>query len=183
MDLIRGNGAGRYYQGKVTVNVDPLGLDRIQAHVPGMYDTDFGAVPWIMPMKFSPFGIGATWGVYGSPAVGSDVLILLQDGDGHYPMYLSSQTADSSGTFPSGTSWGFKDPYGNTLKMAADNTVQFSSGSGATVNISATGDVTINTPGDIDLTATGAVNVTASGDATVTASGNLALSGASISLN
>lgn len=176
LDLVSGNGSGRYYMGKVLDNVDPLGLDRIKASVSGLYDTDYGEIPWIAPIKISPFGIGAAWGVYGSPAIDSDVLILLQDGDGHYPLYMSVQINDSSADFPSGESWGFTDPWANKLQVKSDQTIHFESGSGVSVDISETGKLTITTPDDAALHTTGNVTVTATGNIDVSADGNVSVS-------
>lgn len=181
LDLMRRDGPGRWYMGKVVVNVDPLGRDRIQVRAPGLYDPDMGPVPWVGPIKISPFGIGGSWGVYGSPAIGSDVLILLQDGDGHYPMYMSVQTSSSAPAFPSGAAWGFTDPYGNTLKMSADNSVSFTAASGATVSISAGGDIAVNAPGSVSVNAGSGASVTSPNNTingTTTINGNTTINGA-----
>jgi len=181
--LSGGNGKTRKYLGKVTNNVDPLGLDRIQANVPDLYDPTLGPVPWIGPKKDALFGIGATWGIYGSPAIGSDVLISLQDDDPHYPEYESVQLNSSASNFPSGTSWGFKDPYGNTLKITSDKNISFVAASGCTITISPVGSITINTPGSLSATVGGSTTLTSTGATTITSSGTLALHGASITLN
>ena len=107
---------GKYFLGKVVENADPLNLDRIKASVTNLYDPDLGDVPWAGPIKISPFGIGASYGWYGNPSVGSDVLILLQEGDIQYPLYMSVQLTGNE-NFPSGSSWGFADPAGNTFKV------------------------------------------------------------------
>ena len=49
-----------YYVGIVTNNNDPLGIGRVQANVPGLYDTSKGPVPWIGPIKDSPYGFGVS---------------------------------------------------------------------------------------------------------------------------
>jgi phage baseplate assembly protein gpV len=162
LGLSSGNGTTRKYLGKVINNVDPLGLDRIQASVPGLYDEQLGPVPWIGPKKISPFGVGDTWGVYGTPAIGSNVLISLQDADPHYPKYESIQTKSSAADFPSGSSWGFKDPYGNMLKVTADKAISLTTGAGVTINISPSGSVSIATPGSATLSAGGSVSVSGS---------------------
>lgn len=140
------DGAGnKWLRGKVVTNVDPLNLDRIQVSVPGLYDPDLGPVPWIGALKHSPFGIGDGYGVYGSPAVGSDVAIRLQDGDVHYPEYCSLQ-AFANGEFPSGQSWGFKDPAGNKLIVQGKDVV-FQTGGGFIFHIDQSGNFTLTVPG------------------------------------
>jgi phage baseplate assembly protein gpV len=167
MDLGEGY-KDQYFNGTVTQNVDPLNLDRIQASVPGLYDPNQGAIPWIMPAKFSPFGIGSTWGVYGSPAIGSDVLIWLQKGDPHFPLYMSMQVT-ANDEFPSGKSWGFVDPAGNTLNVQ-DKVIDFKSASGVVIHIDDAGKLTITTASDCDMNISGSMNMTIDGDWNVSAS-------------
>jgi hypothetical protein len=163
--------SGRYFVGKVVNNTDPLNLDRVQATVPNLYDKDLGELPWIGPVKTSPFGIGATWGVYGSPNVGSDVLILLQDGDPHYPLYHSIQTKKND-DFPTNQGWGFKDFYGNKFRVASDKTVQFIAVAGATFNIAVDGSISVTTVANQSLTVQGNSNVAVTGNSTVGVTGN-----------
>lgn len=107
-----------YYLGKVINNQDPEGLHRIQADVPGLYDSSAGEVPWIAPHPASPFGIGVGYGTYGSPAVDSDIKIELQNGDEHNALYSPVQTkAGVNANFSDPNVWGFKDPSGNTLRV------------------------------------------------------------------
>ncbi len=137
---------GKYLWGVVHNNVDPLGLDRIQVHVPNLYEPDQGEVPWIGPFKVSPFGIGSSWGVYGSPARGSDVLILLQDGNSHYPAYVAGIQRRANLDFNSGTSWGFVDPLGNKLHFDLESgTVTFRAHSGVSFIITPSGGVHLTT--------------------------------------
>lgn len=136
---LRDDYKGRLFLGVVTDNKDPLNMDRVQVSVLGLYDPNSGSVPWCGPLKISPFGISKDWGVYGAPAIGSDVLILLQDGDAHYPMYLSIQRAAQAG-FVSGTNWGFVDPFKNRLNFdLATGAIQFVAAAGVTINISKDG--------------------------------------------
>lgn len=135
-----------YYLGTVTANVDPLGLHRIQANVPGLYDTNSGEVPWIGPHKDSPFGFGTgpngQYGTYGSPAIGSKVKIELQNGDEHNALYSPVQVlADVNTDFSAPNVWGFKDPAGNTLRVdMIAGTWTFTHQSGDQVQYQPTGD-------------------------------------------
>ena len=173
LDMVEGY-KGKYFLGKVTTNVDPKNLDRIKASVVGLYDPNLGDIPWIGPIKNSPFGFGESYGIYGTPAIGSDVLILLQDGDPHYPLYMHVQLS-ANGAFPSGSSWGFKDPAGNTLNVQG-NVVNFTSASGVVINIDASGKLAITTVSDCALSVGGNLSATVSGDATVTTTGNASIS-------
>ena len=177
MDLTGGY-EGKFFLGKVVENVDPLNISRIKASVQGLYDPDSGDIPWAGPVKFSPFGCGPAWGPYGSPEIGSDVLILLQDGDAHYPVYWSVQMF-ANASFPSGTSWGFQDPYGNFFRMDAAKTVKVETASGVKINIDGEGNVSINVPGnskttvgkDYKLNVTGDCAIGVEGDCKVTVGG------------
>lgn len=175
LELFTDYGSGKFFLGKVYDNQDPLNLDRIRASVPGLYDPDLGETPWIGPVKFSPFGTGDTWGVYGTPAVGSNVLILLQDGDPHYPMYFSVQTKENT-EFPSGECWGFQDPYGNVLKVTS-TVIDLTTQDGVSITITE-GKVTLNCPSDFTATAAsftlnGPVNI----NGAVGVSGNVSTTG------
>ena len=169
---------GLFFLGKVIDNSDPLNLGRIRAQIQGLYDSSFGELPWCGPKKASPFGIGPTWGVFGSPAIGSDVRVTLQNGDPHYPEYEPIQANPPDSEFPTGgASWGFKDPYGNVLKVLQNKTVEFRAAAGVTLNISPAGslsvtsvaDLTINTSGDLSINSGGSTTINSGGDFSVTA--------------
>lgn len=160
LELFTDYGSGKFFLGKVYDNKDPLNLDRIRASVPGLYDPDLGETPWIGPVKFSPFGTGDTWGVYGTPALDSNVLILLQDGDPHYPMYFSVQTKENT-EFPSGECWGFQDPLGNKVKFdLSTGEISFTTSTGVSVDVDMSGNVSVVSPGNISANANGSVSVT-----------------------
>src|SRR5882672_6069488 len=109
-----------YYLGTVTNNADPLGIGRVQANVPGLYNTAKGPVPWVGPIKDSPFGFGigpkGPYGVYGAPAIGSQIKVELQKGDENNALYEPIPTVPSANpAFKDPQTWGFQDPSGNQL--------------------------------------------------------------------
>jgi hypothetical protein len=111
-----------YYIGTVTGNNDTVGIGRVQANVPGLFDTDQGEVPYIGPLKDSPFGYGTgangPYGVYGMPQVGSTIKVELQNGDEHQGLYTTLITAQSAHPwFNTPSRWGFVDPVGNSLQV------------------------------------------------------------------
>src|ERR1700693_5312455 len=79
-----------YLVGTVIANNDPLGLNRVQVTIPDILDSNQGPVPWIGPHAYSPFGQGSGYGVYGSPAVGSEVKVKFQEGKANYGFYEAS---------------------------------------------------------------------------------------------
>lgn len=175
-----------YIVGTVIDNQDPEGLGRVKVNVPNLFDPTQGDVPWIGPSKKSPFGIGSGYGVYGSPQVGSQVRIELQDGDAHYGLSVADEytKANANAKFKDPWKWGFKDPSGNELFVDLHTQDwQFTHSSGLTIFINHNGRLTITTPEDTDVIASGKVNITSSGDTTITASGNVDIHGTIINLN
>lgn len=160
---------GTYFKGKVIDNNDPLNLDRIKATVPGLYDSDGGDLPWIGPIKYAPFGQGEGWGSHGAPAIGSDIIVLLQQGDQHHPVYHSLK-AVADEEFPSGETWGYRDPFGNRFICKTAGEVEFKSNSGVVINISANGDLAITTPGSLSASVAGDMNLAVAGSTTMSAS-------------
>lgn len=174
LDLIE-NYDGKYLLGTVVNNTDPQNLDRIQVSIPNLYDPGQGDIPWAAAIKFSPFGIGSGWGTYGAPAVGSQVLILLQNGDPAYPLYQSiltapnSMFADQNGA--SGSVWGWKDPAGNSL-VVADQDIVFTASSGVIFHIDSAGNLDVTVQGDVTGTIQGKLTASVTGDVTVNTQGN-----------
>lgn len=134
-----------YILGEVKINEDPIAKDRIKVAVPGLYDPDQGEVPWVGTLKWSPFGQGKNWGWYGSPAVGSDIAIELQEGDPNYPLYHSVQRYAPPEEFSkSGKVWGFKDPKGNVFRCDLETgDVLFTTPSGVVINIDENGKIKV----------------------------------------
>lgn len=177
-----------YKIGTVTENVDPLGLGRIQVNIPELFDSSKGEVPWVGPHKFSPFGIGPNYGVYGSPYVGSEVRVKFQNGDPHYGLAEASEysKANANPKFKDPQTWGFKDPSGNELFVNMESGAwEFTHSSGSSVKYDQTGDLatvvvaneTKQVQGNVDeqvegnenLTIQGSLNITVQGSATISA--------------
>jgi phage baseplate assembly protein gpV len=94
----------------------------------------------------------------------------LQDGNKQYPMYHCIGRHAAPAGFPSGTSWGFKDPAGNILKVdLAAQTVRFATSTGVVFAVDASGNLAITVPGTTTVNATGDVTVNAQHKVTVVA--------------
>lgn len=159
--------------GTVTENIDPLNLSRIKVRIAGLYDPDKGEVPWAGPIKNSQFGISDSWGIYGSPAVGSDVVVYLQNGDPHYPVYYSIQR-HANPEFASGTSWGFVDPKGNKLKVdLTSGSITLTTNDNVVFNTDGQGNLSVTVPGTTSVESTGNITVTGDADITVNAAANV----------
>lgn len=195
---------GKLLEGVVVDNNDPEGIDRVKATIPGIYSTAEDS-PWIGPVKKSPFGSGSGWGTFGPPAVGSTLIVELQDGDPHYPVYhgvllkSSHKTSDQKSKFHK-DAWGFEDPDHNRLVVdLAAHTTSFTSSSGVKFEISASGDLTVTTPehtvvnvggnlsaqvtGNASLTVGGNASATVSGSTSLTSGGEVSIKGSKINLN
>lgn len=191
-----------YILATVVSNTDPDGINRIQVDAPGIFDSHNGEVPMIGSHTYSPFGIGPTWGVYGSPYVGSVVKVKLQGGDTNQGQYEASAYPKSFANpkFASPMTYGYKDPKGNelfvNLETGAWEWTHFSGfkqaydGSG-NLTVTAPANMTENIQGALNITVHGATTLNAqggltanvTGDANVTASGNVNIRGATINLN
>lgn len=172
-----------HYIGTVVSNQDPEGIGRIQANVPGLYDSSLGPIPWIGPDKDSPFGFGTNtkgaYGVYGSPQEGSIVRVILQNGDEHKPLYRPLLTVpNANSTFASPTVWGFSDPDGNIViyDMSA-HTYRFVTAGGAVITIDTNANRVTTVGNDTTNTKNWTVNVT--GNASISASGNASVQASS----
>ncbi len=191
-----------YMVGTVVENEDPLGINRIKVKIPNFWDPGQGELPWVGPHPYSPFGIGSGFGTYGSPAIGAEVKVLLQDGDSNYGFYESSlySKANANAKFKSPKTWGFKDPSGNELfvDMEAQDW-QFTHSSGTTVFYNKDGDQTTHIIKDqittvdgksettvtdiIKIDAGGDITITTGGNLTATASGDVKITGSTVQLN
>lgn len=164
---------GIKFLGKVVKNEDPLNLDRVQVRVDGLYDPDDGEVPWAGPRKLSSFGIGNGFGIYGVPAVGADVIITLQNGDPHYPMYESVQRYAHL-DYPSGHVWGFVDPDGNKLKVDLQgHTVTFTSSTNVVFHIDNQGNLSVDVPGTTTVTSQKTISLISEQDMNLNATGSI----------
>ena len=175
-----GNG---YYVGTVTNNQDPLNLSRVQASVPGLYDPSQGSVPWIAPLKDSPFGFGTgskgLYGTYGTPPEGSIIIVELQKGDPHKPFYRNLYTAPNVNATFTPNVWGFTDPDGNTVIYDMNaHTYRFVTAGGASINIDGSGKRITAVNGDTEncngpwvINVTGNASIHASGSYTFQAGG------------
>lgn len=165
-----------YIIGTVVENVDPVGIGRIKVSVPNLFEPHQGDVPWVGPHKKSPFGIGSGYGVYGSPAIGSQVRIKLQDGDAHYPLFEADEYSKQNANpkFKDPKTWGFKDPSGNELFVNMDTQDwQFTHSSGLTLQYDVDGNLRLHVPGDSTTDIQGDETKTVAGDSATTVTGDI----------
>lgn len=162
-----------YYLGTVTLNADSTGLGRVQAHIPGTFDTNAGEVPMIGRIPSSPyaFGIGPNgpYGVYGTPPVGALVKVEFQNGDQNKGLW---ECFASEGMIPDAfkdpNTWGWRDPAGNQQYVnMSTGAFEWTHTSGASVKWDGSGNVIEVVPGN----ATWNVN----GNATMHVTGNFSL--------
>ena len=172
---------GVYFIGTVVDNQDPTGQHRFKATVPGLYDE--GDLPWIGFKRDSPFGNGSNWGTHGSPAIGSMVVIQLQNGSAMHPICEGFLTLSGHAdpAFADPNSWGFRDPHGNLFVInGSEGTLSFTHQSGTVINIGSGGETSVVSPTSVSVNAP-QVNATAN-QVTVDApnstfNGNVAING------
>lgn len=175
-----------YMLGTVTENDDGAGTSNVQVNIPNWSDTSQGEVPWVGAHPYSPFGIGPTWGWYGTPYKGSVVKVRYQDGDQHYGFYESSvlKPEHVPAEFKSPFVWGFKDPAGNTQVVNLQaKTWKFTTAGGYNVEYDGSGKVTVSAPAGQDETITGDLNLVVTGNMNITVTGNANITAATINLN
>jgi hypothetical protein len=164
-----------YLVGVVVDNADPLGQNRIKVKVPNFWDPAEGEIPWVGPHPYSPFGIGEGYGTYGSPAVGSEVRVHLQNSDANYGLYEASHYSKPNPKFSSPHTWGFKDPSGNELWVNMEtNAWEFTHSSGTTLKYNAQGDQTLTIVRDENVEVGRNATKTVAGDEATTVMGDAA---------
>ena len=162
--------------GIVQENADPLGIARIKVKITNVLDADQGPVPWCLPTKKSPFGQGAGYGVYGSPAVGSPVRITFQGGDPHYPVYEADEylAAHANPKFKDPKTWGYKDPGGSELFVNYETGAwEWTHQSGTSFKYDGDGNMSMHVAKDQTNDVVGNVTTTVGGNVTETVNGSL----------
>ena len=167
---------GRLFLGRVVNDQDPSGAGAFQASVPGLFEE--GELPWIGRIRESPFGIGPNFGTYGTPHVGSSVIIELQDGDANYPVCVGfyPKAAEVPDVFKNGRVWGYRDPSGTTLVVNPDEKLyHFTHASGTEYSINQDGELTANIVNNTTVNISGNAVANVSGSVQINVSGNATL--------
>jgi hypothetical protein len=178
-----------YYIGTVTANNDTVGIGRVQANVPGLFDAEQGEVPYVGPIKDSPFGFGTgakgPYGVYGMPQIGSTIKVELQNGDEHKGLYSTLITAQSAHPwFNTPSRWGFVDPAGNSLQIdMSTGAWTWTHQSGDSIAYDGSGDVVRVVKGNETDQITGNSTKTVGGGLTFNVTGNATINCAEFDLN
>jgi hypothetical protein len=178
-----------YYIGTVTANNDTVGIGRIQAHVEGLFDTEQGEVPYIGPLKDSPFGFGTgakgPYGVYGMPQIGSTIKVELQNGDEHQGLYTTLITAQSAHPwFNVPSRWGYVDPVGNMLQIdMSTGAWTWTHQSGDSIAYDGSGNVVQVVKGNDTETITGSSTQTIGNGITFNVTGNAQINCTTFDLN
>lgn len=180
-----------YLIGTVIDNEDPDGMNKVRVNVPNLMVGDKDGLPWIAPLPYSPFGIGASHGVYGSPQIGDLVAVKFQEGNIYYGFAEGSllPKSNANAKFKSPKTWGFKDPDGNELFVDIENHKwEFVTHTGTSIKHNANGDLNVHIVrdeitdivrdstttigGKLHITVTGNVDITAHANLTATVTGN-----------
>ena len=158
---------GRMFIGTVVDNNDPKKLTRVKATVLNLYEGAKELLPWIAP---SGNGIipNDPKGSYGTqilpPPIGSEIIIVLQDGNPQYGMWpgspLRKAVSELTSIYPFG--YGFKDPKGNWfLTNTKTGEVKYIHNTGTSIVISKDGAINVRSVKDINIHADGDIRMTA----------------------
>lgn len=150
------------FVGTVVNNVDPLGINRVQVTISGRLEAGSTDLPWMAPMRVSPFGQGAGFGVYGAPQIGSQVLIEAQDGHLDHAFYVAGYygVSNANAQFASPDVWGFQDPSGTYLIVNLKTKLwTFHHASGYIYSIDAGGNFSLQTPGNVSVKSPSVVDI------------------------
>ena len=147
---------GKVFIGKVIDNNDPSFLERVKVNIPGLYEGDAEALPWVAPKVSKGFGNSPGVGVFCVPNVGSWLYVELQDGNPHYPFYTGSPVQiradlpEADVNYP--YRYGFKDARGNVFYVdttPGQNTIHLRHSAGTEVTIQPNGSVVISCAGPL----------------------------------
>lgn len=188
----------KLFVAKVTDANDPNGLNRVRVEIPGKIIASPHA-PWFAPFRLAPFGAGAQFGTYGTPPVGAEVIVYLQDGDVNLGFYVAGYQSMSNmhPEFKDPNVWGFADPSGTKLVVNfASKVMVFTHASGIVETYSGSGSYTMFSPQDqtlraMNITLVAEANVLVQGKnvnvecetGSVSSSGALSITGNPINLN
>lgn len=170
--MVENDNVRKLFVAKVTDVNDPKGLNRIRVEIPGKIIASPHA-PWFAPFRLAPFGAGAQFGVYGTPPVGAEVIVYLQDGDVNFGFYAAGYQSmgNMHPEFKDPNVWGFADPSGTKLIVNfATKVMVFTHASGIVETYSGSGSYTMFSPQDQTLQAQ---NITLDAVANVVVKGEL----------
>lgn len=162
------------YKGVVIDNNDPMHLDRIKCHIPELYDSELGEVPWILPVKYCMFGQGSGFGQFGAPPIGAIALVELQGNDPNFPVYRGFMLTEENvnAKYVPGT-YGVLDPNGSELFVDTNSkTLTYTHVSGIQFVLNPDGTFRVNVPKDEQVQIGENANISVGGNANLTVQGN-----------
>lgn len=163
--------------GIVIDNNDPTKKQRVRVQIPGLLEGDAELLPWFIPRRVSPYGVGDDYGVVCIPRNGSRVYVTFQEGDGSFGEYLADVVSTST-TPPAEllTNYpdriGFFTPIGDIAYLdlkTKDMFLRRASGTG--FKIDTDGNVTLVCAKDFTQTVKGNYTVSIEGEYNVSAKG------------
>ena len=143
---------GRFYMARVVENKDPEMRQRVKVNIPNVMMGAAPSLPWIIPITYPAHGgTQKTHMVVSVPHIGDDILVLFQDGDLAYGMYVGSYPIAGQDIGPLAENYpnryGFRDPAGNHLYVdttEGKTDIEFRHNSGTKLHIDNTGNVQVH---------------------------------------
>ena len=150
----------RMYIAKVVDNKDPDMLQRIKVTIPDLMTGAPETLPWLLPVTYPAFGGTTTeYMTVNVPHIGDVVVVVFQDADLSYGMYIGSvpiggqQIGPLAENYPN--RYGFRDPANNHLYVDTTDgktDVEFRHNSGTVLHVDNAGNVTVHVVANRDTT-------------------------------
>jgi uncharacterized protein involved in type VI secretion and phage assembly len=141
-----------FFLATVVENNDPNKRQRIKVRISNLLEGEPDSLPWLAPLQDPGFGTGTAYGKVSVPRLGSVVVVIFQNSDPHYGLYLGT-LHHSNFSLPSELQtnypdrYGFKDIAGNFFfvdQTEGSVDVRFQHKSGTSILIDDQGNVTVN---------------------------------------
>lgn len=174
---------GQFFIGTVVDNQDPEKAERLRIRIPNLLGTETpdDQLPWARPVKHRNQGPKTGVMSMAVPAIGSKMVVVLQNGDPYHPLYLgglvTKQDVPELLTTNYPNRYGLIDTKNNQFYVDTQTgDVEFKHHSGTKIHIDPDGAVDILIVKTLDVTVQDKTNVTITGDTTVDITGTTSVS-------
>lgn len=176
-------GGFTFFMAKVVENNDPDRKQRIKVRIPQLLDSDIAIedLPWLLPVSQAPFvGSSGTYGSVAVPPIDSVVIVIFQDNNIQYGLYLGTTQLQATALDVLLTNYpkrrGFVDPAGNHAFVditEGDTKMELKHNSGTIITVNDDGSIVITGVDDAAITVQGNVTLTVNGNVTASVGGDL----------
>lgn len=163
----------RLFIGSVVNKKDLFKIKRVQIRIPELHENVSDEnLPWAIKSDNSPFGNGPAFNSVGVPEIGTDLLIIFENGDRASPIYLGTLTTKKSLGESNKTeyeTYGLIDKVGNSFLVdMATKEIEVKHFTGTVIKIEPSGKITMEASDDISAEGK-TINVIGTAEITLTA--------------